>query len=739
MMTTDCLAQTIPAHLTNAKRRTERSGWGSLALAFLGTACVLQAADSLPLIVAAARASSAPAAARTKLEEYARANAKSNEGALAQLALGLVEYEHNDFAGAVRDLNGLSARVPKIADYAAFYLASAQAQLNDPAAAATTLAQPVWDQPLSPMRTRAVLLRAEELTKAGQPGQAAELLLSAYKSLAQPDAALALASAYDARGENLQAAAYYQRVFYSYPATSAAATAGSALDRLKVTLGKNFPKPSAEQLIERPSKWIEAHQYAKAKLELQSALPLLAGLDRDQAQVRMGLADLRAGQALIATKYLKGLRLPQSELAAERDEYLVECGRKLNNEADVNDALHDLEKHYPKSPWRLKGLLNAANKYLVDHQPDKYEPLYRAAFDSFPSDTSTALSHWRIAWEAYISRRADADKLLREQVSRYPTDTKASAAMYFLGRLAEDRQDMASARAFYERITQVFSHYYYGLLARSRLAEKGVAGATAAPEVTTWLSDISFPVVRKFVEIPDATTTSRIERSRLLRAAGYNDFAENELRFGVRNGAEPHLIAMELASAAETPAESLRLMKSTVQDYLSLAFDSAPMRFWQLLFPLPFRPALDDFAKQRDLDPYMVAGLIRQESEFNPSVRSHANAYGLTQIIPSTGRQLARMNGIKPFSVGLLLQPETNINLGTTYLRMLLDEWGGKWEETLASYNAGKGRVVNWVTWGQYREPAEFVESIPFNETHEYVQAVIRNAAIYREIYGKVH
>ena len=179
------------------------------------------------------------------------------------------------------------------------------------------------------------------------------------------------------------------------------------------------------------------------------------------------------------------------------------------------------------------------------------------------------------------------------------------------------------------------------------------------------------------------------------------------------------------------------MMKSTVQDYLSLAFDAAPARFWQLLFPLPFRPALDDFAKQRDLDPFMVAGLIRQESEFNPTVRSHANAYGLTQIVPATGRQLARMNGIHTFTTGMLLQPETNIKLGTTYLRMLLDEWGGKWEETLASYNAGKSRVVNWVTWGQFREPAEFVESIPFTETHEYVQAVIRNAAIYREVYGK--
>jgi soluble lytic murein transglycosylase len=709
-----------------------------LLAAALLPAAILNASDTLALTTAAARAPSAPTAARSKLEEFARANAKSSDGALAQLALGLVEYEHGDYAGAARDLNGLSSRLPKIADYAAFYLASAQSQLNDQAAAAATLAQPVWEHPVSPLRTRALLLHAEALTKSEHPGPAAELLLASYKDLPQPDGALALATAYDARGENIQAAAYYQRVYYSYPATPAAAAASAALDRLKSLLGKNFPKPSAEQLIERPSKWIEAHQYAKAKLELQSALSQLTGVDRDQAQVRMGLADLRSGQTLVAMKYLKGLRLPQSELAAERDEYLVEGGRHLNNEAEVNDALRDLEKHYPKSPWRLKALLGAANKYLVEHQPEKYEPLYRAAFDSFPSDTSTALSHWRIAWEAYISRRADAEKLMKEQVSRYPNDTKASAAMYFLGRLAEDRQDLPAARSLYERITQAFSHYYYGLLARDRLSDKAVAAAAASPEVSSWLNGISFPAARKFVDVPDALTASRIERSRLLRSAGFNDFAESELRYGARNGAEPHLIAMELASDADTPAESLRMMKSTVQDYLSLAFDSAPMRFWQLLFPLPFRPALDDFAKQRDLDPFMVAGLIRQESEFNPSIRSHANAYGLTQIVPSTGRLLARKNGMKTFSIGLLLQPETNINLGTTYLRMLLDEWGGKWEETLASYNAGKGRVVNWVTWGNYREPAEFVESIPFNETHEYVQAVIRNAAIYREIYGKV-
>ena len=99
----------------------------------------------------------------------------------------------------------------------------------------------------------------------------------------------------------------------------------------------------------------------------------------------------------------------------------------------------------------------------------------------------------------------------------------------------------------------------------------------------------------------------------------------------------------------------------------------------------------------------MVAGLVRQESEFNPRVISPKKAYGLTQIVPSSGRQLARKAGIRGFSTSMLYQPSTNLQLGTTYLRSLLDQWGGKWEQTLASYNAGKSRVLEWITWGIFR------------------------------------
>jgi soluble lytic murein transglycosylase len=84
----------------------------------------------------------------------------------------------------------------------------------------------------------------------------------------------------------------------------------------------------------------------------------------------------------------------------------------------------------------------------------------------------------------------------------------------------------------------------------------------------------------------------------------------------------------------------------------------------------------------------------------------------------------------------MLFQPSMNLRLGTTYLRSLLDQWGGKWEETLASYNAGKTHVLEWIKWADFQEPGEFVETIPFTETREYVQSVLRNAAAYRRIYG---
>jgi soluble lytic murein transglycosylase len=395
------------------------------------------------------------------------------------------------------------------------------------------------------------------------------------------------------------------------------------------------------------------------------------------------------------------------------------------------------QAQYAHSPWRLKALLSAGNRFLVTNQADSYVPLYRACYESFAESAEAPYCHWKVTWDSYLHRRPDAGGLLREQVSRYPAATNTSGALYFLGRLAEADKDPRSARGYYDVVAQRYPGYYYGLLAGERLSQPAIARATAGESAAAFLKTVNFPERSAHASYdPDSATASRIDRFRLLNDAGLNKLAEAELRFGARTDGRPHVLAMELARAADAPHQGLRNMKSLAPDYLTLAPGAAPDRFWELLFPLPFRSDLVRQASAANLDPHILAGLVRQESEFNPKVISRANAYGLTQIVPSTGRQLARQAGIRPFRTNMLFQPTTNLQLGTRYLRSLLDRWEGKWEETLAAYNAGASRVQEWLTWASYQEPAEFVETIPFTQTRDYVQSVLRNAAAYRRIYG---
>ncbi len=129
-----------------------------------------------------------------------------------------------------------------------------------------------------------------------------------------------------------------------------------------------------------------------------------------------------------------------------------------------------------------------------------------------------------------------------------------------------------------------------------------------------------------------------------------------------------------------------------------------------------------------------MAALIRQESEFDAGVTSRANARGLTQIEPATGREISRKLKIPAYTTAKLFQPSLNLQFGTYYLRLVTDQLGGHTEAALAAYNAGMTRAKSWLTWGDFKEPAEFVETVPFTQTRGYIQAVLRNADAYRRI-----
>jgi soluble lytic murein transglycosylase len=170
--------------------------------------------------------------------------------------------------------------------------------------------------------------------------------------------------------------------------------------------------------------------------------------------------------------------------------------------------------------------------------------------------------------------------------------------------------------------------------------------------------------------------------------------------------------------------------------YLRMPLDAVGREFWERLYPLPWADELRSRAAPHELDPYLVAGLIRQESEFDPKAVSRAGAMGLMQVMPAVGRELARRLGVSGYATSRLHEPDISLRFGTFHLKEALDEFQNNLELTLAAYNAGPSRARTWVTWGDFREPGELVETIPFTETRGYVQSVLRNREMYRKLYG---
>ncbi|MCU1237762.1 MAG: Lytic transglycosylase, catalytic [Candidatus Solibacter sp.] len=684
------------------------------------------ASSMLAVMVRAYRESPTPAR-RTAVTAYLASHPE--DAALGNLAFGIAAYEQQNWSDAIAALKPLPGKLPKIADYAAYYLAAARVEVEDYSGIAASL-EPTHRN--SPLGGKARLLEARAL-KAGAPADAVRLLRDHYTELPQPEGDVTLADCYQAANDLPHAAEFYQRVYYQYLTGAAATRSASALIALKDAMGAAYPEPSTVQLLRRADRLLDAKEYVDAKREYQNVAVRAEGLERDQARVRSAAADYLSGKTAIAWPALSALQVADSEAAAERLYYLAECARKRNDDGDLASAIQQLAARHRQSPWRLKALMSAANRYLLVNRPEDYVPLYRAVYEDFPTSPQAALCHWKVTFNAYQHDLPGAGALLREHMKLFSTHSTCGAALYFFARLLERNGDTPGARTSYQRLAAVYENHYYAMLARSRV--KTLSAGGTSPEIAQFVADLRFPTPSPVSTDATAATTQRIERSRLLRSAGLADLADAELRYGSRTDGQAALLAMEIADSADAPHQAMRVMKGMAPEYLGLPVPAAPRKFWELLFPLPYRSDLVRNAHERELDPFLLAGLIRQESEFNPDAVSRAKAYGLTQVRPSTGRLYARQAGVQRFTTNVLVQPAANLKIGSQILRSMLDKQGGSVEQTLASYNAGPNRVVEWLTWNTYREPAEFVESIPFTETRDYVQAVMRNAEMYRRLY----
>lgn len=425
--------------------------------------------------------------------------------------------------------------------------------------------------------------------------------------------------------------------------------------------------------------------------------------------------------------------LPDSndDNGARRLYLMMELARNRDNDGAQQQLVNDLEARFPQSQWLAEALFSSGNMYMLRRDYPMAVKYYSDLATRFPSHKMAAAAHWRAGWLDYRQGLyPEAERMFDEQIRLYPAATESAAALYWRGRLYEQQDHKpAQAAANYRTVVARYQHFFYAQMSRQRLTSLGQPITVAQTEVEGFKAPPIPHLTDKFPAESD-----HIAKARLIANAGLNDYIAQELAADPDSDSWGALAEAQIYASFGETYRAMRSLKRALPYAASAPINSIPLAYWRILFPEAWWDTIKAESAKNGLDPYLVASLIRQESEFNPSAISYANAYGLMQIEPSVGKQLARQEGISNFQTYQLLNPEMNIRLGTRYLKQTIDRFGGVQEYALAAYNAGDSRVTDWQSAGPYHGIDEFVESIPFTQTRDYVQAILRNVEIYRGI-----
>ncbi len=674
-------------------------------------------------------------AAYAGVEHYAVRHRGDDGGTLAHLVLGYAHLQDHDYQKATKELKLASARGGELADYSDYFLAESVGGSGDQQQAANALKLFVQKHPDSLFRRQADLMRAAALVSIGQSQDALHLLETMRDG--RPDVELALGRAYVAAGQPQEAVSIWNRIYTEMP-TSAEAPQASA-ELAKLAARGLVVTPTLEQRQTRADLLMKSRRYEDAATEYRAILDSIrsdagqsaSGGQQRELQVKLAGALYHTHHLDEAKSLLESLAEGQDEIEAQRLYYLHEIARSKDDGDKERELVSRLMQKFPASPWLQDALLSASNMYMLRPDYNNAIEYYSAQYKLFPEGRFSPYSHWKAAWmNLRAGNRAEAERLMEEQIAMYPAGQEVPPALYWRARLAEEDGDRDRAGEYYTFILRRFSHYYYADLARERL--RFHFDTSKHDPLLDKIPPDSQPARESFEAPADDL---RVARARLLSNAALFDFAIRELQ------AEPDKLYARAEIARIYMDEdrtqlAIEALKRAVPGYFAQDIPEIPQWAWDILFPKPYWSDLTRYARANGLDPYLVASLIRQESEFNPTAVSRQNAWGLMQILPSNGKRLAKELKIRHFNQEQLTNPTTNLAMGTRYFKHMIDDFGGQVEYALAAYNAGSDRVKNWKGQGQYRDIYEFVESIPFTETREYVEAIMRNATVYRLLYS---
>lgn len=665
-------------------------------------------------------------AAYAGVTNYARRHTGDAAGA-AYLALGrayLVDKRYGEAAASLRQAKQSSE---VLADYADFLAAEAEHDAGNEAAADALLRGFNDRYPDSIFELEAPELEANVLLAKGDPAGAQKVLASIADDAAElPNYELTQGKIAFALNRTEEAQSAFKHLLLSHPLSP---EAGVARERLTAMGADNSLTPA--ELRSLGDAYYNAGRYADAS-DQYHALTRMAGVDlveRNGFAVAAASCDLKLKRLTVAQA--EALPDTHDDNGARRLYLLMELARNRSDDAEQQRIVNQLEANFPQSQWLSEALFSSGNMYMLRRDYPTAVNYYSYLAEHFPENKKAAAAHWRAGWLCYREGLfSDATRMFDDQIRLFPTAPETAAALYWRGRLYETQERKpALAAANYRRVSRIYQHFFYAQMARQRLSALGETQLVSQEQPDGFLAP---PVPHLADTFP--ADSPHIAKARLIANAGLNDYIAQELAADPDSDSWSALAEAQIYASFGESYRAMRALKRALPYATSAPINSIPLAYWRILFPEAWWDTIKAESAKNGLDPYLVASLIRQESEFNPGVVSYANAWGLMQLLPSVGKAMAREEGMSHFETYQLLDPETNIRLGTRYLRQKLDRFGGVQEYALAAYNAGDSRVADWQAGGPYGGIDEFVESIPFTQTRDYVQGILRNEDIYRSI-----
>ena len=643
-----------------------------------------------------------------------------------------------DFARALPILSQDAVQQGTLGHYAEYYKGLAQLRLGRPADARHTFQALAAKPPIGYLVEAAALREAESDEALGDQAAALEIYerLSKTKTTAPDEVLMRMGKAARTLGNREKAAEAFSRVVYEFPFGDLAAGASTELETLPIApVAAGSRRYQLE--LGRGERFFAAKRYAPARSIFETLRPLAQGDDHELINLRLAECDYFLKRARNARDGVK----PYLEKASRQGEALFFYAlavRELGDQDEYLRTVRRLASDFADQSWAEEALNNLASYYIVQNEDEEADRTFREMYEKFPLGHYAERAAWKIGWWAYKNGNyADTVSVFESGAANFPRSDYRPTWLYWSARAHDRLHEPALAEARYVLVATDYLNTYYGRLAAKQLTDRG--SRVPQRRLIVDVRSAGAPAGADDQPQPLVQLPPNEQIVRALLSFDLYDQAVDELHYAQKAWGDSSAIQATLAWIANQRGDlrvAINAMKRAYPQFMAGGGEKLPVEILRVLYPVNYWSLIQRYSNEHELDPYLVAALIAQESTFTADVRSSANAYGLMQLLPSTGRQYARALKLpRRFSISMLTTAETNIRMGTAYFADLVRQFGGA-HYALATYNAGPNRVARWISERPGIERDEFIDDIPFPETQNYVKRILGTAEDYRRLYG---